>query len=253
MMLYRLLTYVAALCMLGLPLGAAAGGDGFGNDAPGNATTKFSLPVSPTSQSGYYNTTTDDDWYRVRLKRGVVYAVGLSGAVDCCLTSQVNLRDSRGHVLATANSATGGDTDGFEFQAPYSGLYFLEYKVTYGDPEDCCWFYSTSIAKDCLAGIATKCSLGLGQKTTGYFSFNYDKDWYRVALRGGQVYSVTTQMPPGNDDAIATIMNAEGKKVAGGTGPSVTGFRAPTSGTYYVRVGSMYSLISSYTVLLSSP
>ena len=191
------------------------------------------------------------------LKKGQDYTVSASGAIDCCNSILVNLRNSSGKILASAEDYIGGADAGFEFRAPYTGLYFLEYKQSAGgQPDNGPYVYGARISTDCRAGTTTRCSIAVGQTLKGLLAFGYDKDWFRTTLAAGTTYSVATTSPYG--ETLVYILDANGHLVAGGTAATVGKFSVPKNGTYFVKVSTTGpqpgdGIGTTYTVSLTSP
>jgi hypothetical protein len=246
----------ASVLMLAVPIVAAVGSPAFANDIPGSSSTTAVLPISNQEIQGRFETAKDSDWYRVTLTKGQDYTVSGSGAIDCCNAFTVDLRDKTGKILASADDYIGRADAGFEFRAPYSGLYFVEYKqTTAGPPDNGPYGYGARVSTDCRAGTTTKCSIAVGQTIKGLLAFGYDKDWFRTTLTAGKSYSVKTNGPGGT---LAYVMDATGHLVAGGTAATIHGFAPSTSGTYYVKVSTTEpqpgnGIGTTYSVALTSP
>ncbi|MBO3759984.1 M10 family metallopeptidase C-terminal domain-containing protein [Ciceribacter sp. L1K22] len=98
---------------------------------------------------------------------------------------------------------------------------------------------------DASASSGTNYRLGVGQTAQGRLSSNSDHDWYRVTLTAGQTYTFAVVGTGGNDlpDPFLRLRNSSGSVVSydddGGPGSNATiTFRATSSGTYFIDVGS---------------
>ncbi len=126
---------------------------------------------------------------------------------------------------------------------------------TYDDPTD-----------DCVGELETNCDIRSNSSVDGSFHDDYDTDWYRVPLNAGSTYEVR-MVPDETEDAAAAawingtynsvgdFLSNDGSIVAG---PQTTGLayhtaaggvathdnaaptiiRAPSSGDYYIALGS---------------
>jgi len=94
-----------------------------GDTVPGNASTTFTLAIDGAAQTGYVNTSSDQDWYAVTLVAGQYYEFTLdpSGTLDAVL----QLRNSAGAILASSDGPGAADTETIGFFAETSGTYYV--------------------------------------------------------------------------------------------------------------------------------
>jgi len=90
---------------------------------PGNATTTFSLTIGGAPITGYINSGTDRDWFKVDLVAGQYYEFTMdpSGSLDAVL----QIRGSNGAILGTVDGPLGPDTEVLGFYAQTSGTYYI--------------------------------------------------------------------------------------------------------------------------------
>jgi len=90
---------------------------------PANTSTTFSVTVDGAAVTGYINSGTDRDWFRVDLVAGQYYEFTMdpSGTLDAVL----QLRGSNGAIITSADGADAFQTETIGFYAQTSGTYFL--------------------------------------------------------------------------------------------------------------------------------
>lgn len=151
-MLTRVAVLVAAVA---LPEAAGAA------DIRGNANTRATLPISGTYTPGEFEFRGGSDWYKVTLAAGTDYAVSSNRSFGL----DVKLRNAAGKILASARD--GDNTDaGFEFRAPRSGTYFIEYKETPNPSSGDTGVYLARVMSDCWGDRTTQCVLRPGRPQT---------------------------------------------------------------------------------------
>jgi hypothetical protein len=101
---------------------------------------------------------------------------------------------------------------------------------------------------DIPGDISTTASISIGGTLSGNLDFVGDHDWFKVTLTAGQIYtiSVTGTGAGGLVDSYLNIYDSTGTTILafnddivdGTNRNSLINFTAPTSGTYYLDVGS---------------
>jgi hypothetical protein len=234
----------AAAALLAVAALAALPAAAFAGDIRGDARTKATLPVSAEPTSGLFEFRLDSDWYKVPLEAGKDYAVSSDGSYGL----DFNIRDATGKVLAAGRDGDYTDA-GFEFRAPASGVFFVEYKELPNPASGDTGRYLARVMSDCRADRATTCTLRVGRMQRRATAWYTDVDWYRAELKGGRRYTVQVD----HDNPCIRIANAQGRVVAGGTlcGAMLT-FTPRTTGTYFVVVETLNDGGSAYGLTLTT-
>lgn len=245
-------TVAASAALLALATTAAAAAD-----IPGDASTKATLKTgAPGVKGGKFEKRGDSDWYRVALKGGQNYAVHLA-STDECGAAVINLRDPRGRVVASADAYVYRD-GGDEYRPTRDGTYFLEFKEAGGRCETYPATYAGEVVGDARNDVTTDAVLQLGKTLTPRFNYGYDRDDYRMALKGGASYSLTEK---GGLDLFVQVLDAKGKELFQiyNALNATTHFKVPKSGTYFLAVENDADAVPSgsggipYTLKLTSP
>ena len=213
---------------------------------PGNTSSTVVSPIGGFID-GSIDTVGDQDWYRVTLTAGQTYTftTRLNGSLS---DSVLTLRDASGNLLVENDDAV---TNLYTFSeitytATTTGTYFIA--VSGFDNNTGTFTLTTSApVADSIAGAATtNASLAIGSPQSGVLDAAGDHDWYAVQLVAGQAYLFTTSATGGSGDVDTTLnlRNASGgllaynDDTAAGNTYSQIRFVAPTSGTYYLDLGS---------------
>lgn len=227
--------FYAASSLLSITGSAAAA------DIPGNTSTRAVLPIPTAVLDGFWEREGDDDWYRVDLRKGQAYAFVLYDFSYRDLT----LRDPSGKAVkkGIGNQDVG---TGLEYVAPSTGTYYLAARGgPFEAPEDKSYALRSEV--DCAGDARTRCALVLGQVQRQEILFDYDVDWLRVTLRKGRVYDFEAgdRRAHGNNMGLElAVLDAQGATLAatppaidsGDPARRIEGFKAPATGTYYVRL-----------------
>jgi hypothetical protein len=106
---------------------------------------------------------------------------------------------------------------------------------------------------DYLNNTSTSASLAVGGSNTGYIGVNADRDWFRITLTAGSVYSFrqfTVGLPEFGGQAISLaspslrLRDASGNQLKAGKlsvdgkSSDLTNFTPLTTGTYYIDAGA---------------
>ena len=211
---------------------------------PGDTSSTVVSPIGGFID-GSIDTVGDQDWYRVTLTAGQTYTftTRLNGSLS---DSVLTLRDASGTLLVENDDAV---TNLYTFSeitytATTTGTYFIAVSGFQSGTGTFTLTTSAPVA-DSIAGAATtNASLALGAPQNGVLDAAGDHDWYAVQLVAGQAYLFTTTSTGGAGDVDTTLnlRNASGGLLAynddsAGTYSQIR-FVAPTSGTYYLDLGS---------------
>ncbi len=94
-----------------------------GDTVPANTSTPFSLTVGGPAEVGYINTNTDRDWYAVELVAGQYYEFTMDPGTG--LDAVLQLRNSNGQIVGSADSPDAAATETLGFYATTSGTYYV--------------------------------------------------------------------------------------------------------------------------------
>ena len=199
---------------------------------------------------GSLETIGDSDWYRLTLTAGQEVRITLQGSganpVD---DTYLRIRSSSGTVLFENDDVSGSDlSSGLTFRAPSSGTYYVDVGSFQNSEAGT---YQVSVAaiqlpaNDIPADASTTATLSVGSSVAGSLDVVGDRDWYRLNLSAGQEVRVDLigTGNPGVDDTYLRIRDSNGNLLyenddVGSSLNSSIAFRAPTSGTFFVEVGS---------------
>lgn len=215
-----MLTRAVVVLVAAVALPGAAGAA----DVRGDRSTRATLPVSSAYTPGTFEFRKDSDWYKVTLAAGTDYAVSSNGSYGLV----VRLRDAAGRVLTSVHDGDYTDA-GFEFRAPKSGTYFVEYQETPNPDSGNTGRYVARVMPDCRGDRTTTCTLRPGKPQTRQTAWFEDVDWFKVALTKGRTYTVTLDTA---DPSDVEIVRSDGTVLAGEGTP----FRPGATGAYFVRV-----------------
>lgn len=212
----------SAVALAGLLLPAAA----MAADIPGNSGTQARL-TQGNPKSSDLDGLKDRDWFRVNLTGGQQYAFRNSGAGSRLLDRNLRVL---GHDAGSLDEDTG-----FEAEAPYTGLYFLDVNGPQSpdDPPDNKYGYTVRYNTDCASDNTTACSLTLGKPQQRIITFFGDADWFKVKLDRGKTYAVKL-----DDDFryAAEILDVNGNVLRTDASGPIRDFRPPRSGAYFIAV-----------------
>src|SRR4051812_26305782 len=155
----------------------------FAGDIPGNSRTTATLSPDASREKSRIDFAGDVDWYRVELEGGRDYFV-YGQAFSPTDTLVVDIRGPGGKLLAQGFAPT-GRPGGFDFRAPTTGTYFVEYRDAYSFR---LYRYGARVVSDCGLFKQTRCSLRLGEAHPGALNGFRDTDVYNVVLRQNESY-----------------------------------------------------------------
>ncbi|MFN9659926.1 MAG: pre-peptidase C-terminal domain-containing protein [Cyanobacteriota bacterium] len=217
---------------------------------PAPSADDFAASISTTgsvaiggSASGTVNFAVDRDWFRLSLQAGRTYRFNLNA--NSLSDPTLALRDGTGSQIAFNDDFNGLNSQ-ITFTATTAGTYFLDagayssgigtYTVLATDTTP------APTTDDFGASTSTTGTVAIGGTTSGVVNFNGDRDWFRISLQAGRLYNLFVSAGSLLDPDLY-LRDANGLQVgygsdAGGTLNALLAFRAPTTGTFYLDVGS---------------
>jgi hypothetical protein len=208
----------------------------------------------------------DEDWFRVGLVAGRVYAIEVnsdaSSASPLADPQLIGLFDATGAAIAnTANDDYGESLNSRAVFVPTAtGTYFVgagafgsftgDYIVSVADV--------TSVVDLEAASTATTRTVAVGGSATGAINSARDEDWFAVTLVGGTAYSIELRgLASGagtlNDPRIMGIRDSLNRLIPGtpneddgGSTDARTVFRPDNGGTFYIAVAGAPSDEGTY-------
>jgi hypothetical protein len=215
----------------------------------GDTSTTATLPLSARYTRGTFASATDDQWYRVQVRRGEHYAVQAIPLPDGGFSpgyTRLSLYDRRGQLLERVPIAEG---EGFEFTAAADGVVFLGLD---NEPRWQARGYKVRVDRDLPPDAITTAALTLGRPIRGNSLFSTDEDWYRVTLSAGTAYSFAISLVPGSFAALSdwrlSVVDAGGRVLARNSAGNIPAFSPATTGTYYVSVRRQFEYGDDYLV-----
>mgnify|MGYP000920900423 CR=1 FL=1 len=162
-----------------------------GDDYSGGIDTTGTL-VAGGAASGAHEIPNDQDWFRIDLTAGRIYAFDLRGAASGGGT----LSDPRLALLdgaATPIAHTGYNGMGADARLIYSpssdGTFHLSAEGINNATGTYTLVATDLGADDYPGGSSTNGLLSMGGTATGTIQFSDDRDWFRIELTAGRVYS----------------------------------------------------------------
>lgn len=179
-------------------------------------TLQASATAGTGTTTGGFDKAGDVDRYRIALKEGKDYAIGVrSGA------SEWTVRGPTGTALCSALTLDGED-DGCEFRAGRDGFFTIEGRAQEAGG------YTFRLHPDCRKDVKTRCQIRPGATQQHLLTYGTETDLVRLAgLTAGRSYAVELIDPP--HGATLTILKGTATVATGGS------FKAGT-GTYYARI-----------------
>ncbi|MFM8526337.1 MAG: S8 family serine peptidase [Cyanobacteriota bacterium] len=212
-----------------------------------DVTTKTTLNTDDTI-TGYVNTISDHDWFRIQLTAGTTYQFtlkkgeGRSNLLDPLL----GLRDSTGALITQNDDAGGSQNSAIIFTATSSGTYFLD-AGSFND--ESFGKYQLKAIKQSSdqysANTGTTGSLDVGSNLTSTIDSRGDHDWFKIALTAGKnyIFNLNKVGNKGLADPLLALRDSTGALIssnddANGTLNSQISFNATSSGTYFLDAGA---------------
>ena len=201
----------------------------------------------------------DEDWFRLTLKAGQTYRIRVD---DGDVGIEPGLRDLEMlYTLMRVHNADGVEIPGtarhdsrnsnggysIAFTPGEDGAYYLaiwgsgSYFSPAGD-------YTVSVEEhtdDFTATVETTGVVEVGSSATGEFELPFDQDWFRVSLKGGQLYSIKLEgLLQGAGTAhsmrVQGIYDEDGADVPGIRNSNYSmSFRPDKDGFYYIATGAL--------------
>lgn len=218
-------------------------------DIPGNTTSTTTIRVGDTV-TGSLETLSDQDWYRITLTAGQEIRISLNGfGTTPARDPYLEIRSSTGTVLSFNDDTGGGLNSMLTYRATTSGTYFINATSYAGSSTGT---YQLSVASnqvptsDIPDNATTSAVLSVGGAASGTLEFVGDRDWYRLNLTAGQQIKIDLTAAGASplDDTYLRVYDANGNLLYENDDLSATSlnsslaFQAPTSGAFYVSVGS---------------
>lgn len=218
-------------------------------DIPGNTTSTTTIRVGDTV-TGSLETLSDQDWYRITLTAGQEIRISLNGfGTTPARDPYLEIRSSTGTVLSFNDDTGGGLNSMLTYRATTSGTYFINATSYAGSSTGT---YQLSVASnqvptsDIPDNATTSAVLSVGAAASGTLEFVGDRDWYRLNLTAGQQIKIDLTAAGASplDDTYLRVYDANGNLLYENDDLSATSlnsslaFQAPTSGAFYVSVGS---------------
>ncbi len=217
----------------------------------------FTVGGSVTGDDQFYG---DQDWFRIDLSAGRIYAFDLKSAFSGGGTLD-------NHSLQLLNSAAdflvygGVSENGLESRLVYSPLSSATFYLSAegGFTGGTYTLVAADIgADDFLGSSATTGSLVVGGGATGNIQFHGDQDWFSIELTAGRIYTFEMQEGVSSGGPLAvpflTLLNSADvvlwSVVDNGTGSyPYFSFSPSSSGTYHLSAQGRGSEVGTYTLL----
>ncbi len=214
--------------------------DDFSNDL--NTTGRV---VVGRGTTGIFETTSDNDWFRMSLTAGTSYVLELDAAPQSAGTLPTLAGVSLALMSATGqwmNFANGNGNFGpaMNFTPTTSGTYYVAAGAGYNSTGS----YTIKVAPpaaDDFAANASTTGVFSGDTVAGVFERPGDVDWFKFHADAGQI--VAFSAGAGSVPAGASVYDGSGRYY-GSVGD--TPFRVENGGDYYLALSSN-SYIGSYT------
>ena len=205
-------------------------------------TVGFGVPGT-----GYINSGTDVDWFRVHLTAGVRYTVSET-ASGLLSDPNLELRDASGVAIASYmhNNLVGPQ---ISFTVATDGDYYLSASSHNGSTGG----YSLQFIDNVKDDKTSNATLAEGAHALGALETTSDTDWYAVTLTAGVTYdfSLTGYGEGALQDPFLRLYSGFGSTVTfnddvtGNDPNSVIHYTPPTSGIYFLSAGSSSAAASA--------
>ena len=192
------------------------------------------------------------DWFAVTLTAGHAYRIDLEGdggqGVALGAPHLHGVHDEHGNRLTGAlrfGDGEGSEGSSIAFSPPSSGVYY----ISAAGSEDSTGNYRLAVTGDDFANTTqTAGVVEAGGSITGEVSVPGDQDWFRVALKAGQVYRIRLEGAENGEDALtvptlAGIHDVTGRQLGAEDGVAASGsgaqvaFTPDEDGIYYLSAG----------------
>lgn len=173
--------------------------------------------------------------------------------------SYVKIYNAAGQLLTSSDDSGVGSKEDFTYTFNIGGTYWVgvsdysQKDYTFTTPSaatapstafylDATLTGQADLEPDNINGAGTPVSFGLGSYVKQTTLAGIDSDYYRIDMTAGHTYTVKTTLPASgglSGAAIVTVYDATGRRVAGmaaATPYGQVGFKAPSTGRYYVLV-----------------
>ncbi|MDO5613984.1 MAG: calcium-binding protein [Paracoccus sp. (in: a-proteobacteria)] len=206
-------------------------------DIPDNNTTTAKITGSGEFR-GTLELNGDTDWWRVDVVQGYRYQFWLTGdgGPDSLGSGGMRLLGSNGTAITGFNT-----TSQFSFTASQTATYFISVYDNnfYNNKPEGNYIIRASMDDDVVNSNVTQARISGTGITSGVLGQNGDQDWYRVTLTEGLSYNFRVTGDGGATQlgsAKITLYDANGVKINDTMKESHLGYRATSTGTYFVEV-----------------
>ncbi len=229
----------------------------------GNQTT--SLLTLDTEATGNIQFSSDQDWFRIDLLPGRVYAFDMqANASDSGTLSQpvLQLMNAAGTLLTNTGYLNASNNAHLIYSPQTEGVYYLSAEGGYGQTGSYSLLATLLDNDDHLGSAATTSTLTIGSSIEGNIQFSGDQDWFRITLTAGRIYQIDMQgvdsgagtMPDpllylldGSADPLNLAYDANG-----GTGSDARLVFSPlNNGDYYLSAQGYFREEGTYTLTLA--
>lgn len=230
--------------------------------------TQNGLLAAGQSLSGKIDSNSDTDLFAINLTAGNLYDFDVKGYSDQLGTlaqADLKLLDVNGQLVTAGafDAATGRNT--LSVSVFDSGRYYLAVSAASLPGNTGTYTLDTSLrdtnsaqTDDIAANTRSGALVSPGKPGTGRINFADDLDWFKTTLQAGNVYVIDVLAngsgSGGNlKDSTLRLIDASGDELmaddnSGAGLDSHIQFTAPTTGDYYIEVGSNSSEAGTYTL-----
>jgi Ca2+-binding RTX toxin-like protein len=210
------------------------------------------------SASGLIEINADQDWFRINLTAGRVYAFDLTGAASGGGTLPnpiLYLLNDWGSLIAIDDDSGAGSDARVVYSPGSSGNFYLSAQGGYAATGSYTLTATDIGADDYASSVGTTGTLAVGGAASGEIEFNSDQDWFRVELTAGHIYAFDMKGVDSGGGSLAApllyFLNGSGGWLAynygGGADARIT-VNADSTGTYYLAAASYYGEPGTYTL-----
>lgn len=191
----------------------------------------------------------DQDWFKIDVTAGNLYAFDLQGEADeggTLKTPALILYDEDGNYVTDA-------FDDLFFEAGVDGTYYIS-ATTYESTGSYTLEVAAEPYSDDFAGdVTTEGRIASGGSVTGVIGRPFDFDWFSIDLEAGQTYtfSLLGEVAGGGTLTLPVVSLFDGNGGWLTESLDTLSFIAESDGAYFVSAGS-YSASGTYTLTVES-